>query len=54
MAGKFALVDANDLKTGISDRCLGAKIFHDEGTNNGGNIAMVKWRATDINGRALL
>lgn len=47
------LEDADDLEPDAYDKYIGARVVLDEATNNGGNIATVKRRATDIDGRAI-
>ena len=46
------LADAeDDIDPEVYDKYIGAKVVLDEGTNSGGNLATVKRRTTDINGR---
>ena len=47
------LADADDLGPEVYDRYIGAQIILDDNANNGGNIATVKRRTTDLSGSAI-
>ena len=47
------LAEADDLEPEIIDKYIGAKVILDETTNHGGNLATVKRRATDLEGRGI-
>ena len=47
------LAEADDLEPKVIEKYIGAKVILDGTTNHGSNLATVKRRATDLEGRSL-